>query len=95
MGADGGRPSEDATDGTRPVGGDEDGWLGEGWCREREQTMPRAGGKSTALTAKKAKAKGKVVTDEDIEFKKKQKEQQKKEAELRAKLAGGKGGKKK
>eukprot|EP00512_Aurantiochytrium_limacinum_P004795 CAMPEP_0171496100 /NCGR_PEP_ID=MMETSP0958-20121227/6510_1 /TAXON_ID=87120 /ORGANISM="Aurantiochytrium limacinum, Strain ATCCMYA-1381" /LENGTH=57 /DNA_ID=CAMNT_0012030157 /DNA_START=267 /DNA_END=440 /DNA_ORIENTATION=+ len=57
--------------------------------------MPRAGGKSTALTAKKAKGKDKVVLDEDVEFKQKQKEQAKKEAELRAKLAGGKGGKKK
>jgi len=52
--------------------------------------MPRAGGKSTKLTAKQAKPKEKVLTDEDIAFKKKQQEQKKKEAEARAKLSGGK-----
>jgi len=48
--------------------------------------MPKAGGKSTALTAKKPKGSEKVVTDDDIAFKKKQAEETKKLKEAQAKL---------
>ena len=44
--------------------------------------------------AKKKKGKEKVMTDEDLAFKKKQKEEQKKLKEAQAALKGGKKGKK-
>ena len=58
--------------------------------------MPgKAGGKSTALTGKKAKGKTKVVTDDDVAFKAKQKAEAKARKEAADKLKGGGGGAKK
>ena len=55
--------------------------------------MPgRAGGKSTANTATKAKPKEKNYTEEDLAHLNKQKEEEKKRKELAAKLKGGKKG---
>jgi len=56
--------------------------------------MPRAAGKSTALTAKKGKKKEKVVLDEDLDFKKQQAAKAKAEKEARDKLLGKGSGKK-